>query len=89
MRAREPASFWWENEIDGFQRECCTRDSNKSSNARNYTIQYKKPRLQALFLMERKITMKLSGVPTLACVASVSSRGSSRKLGQEQKKKNE
>ena len=87
MRAREPASFWWENEIDGFQRECCTRDSNKSSNARNYTIQYKKPRLQALFLVEKKITMKLSGVPTLACVASVSSRGSSRKLGQEQKKK--
>ena len=37
--------------------------------------------------MERKITMKLSGVPTLACVASLSSRGSSRKLGQEQKKK--
>ena len=37
--------------------------------------------------MEKKITMKLSGVPTLTCVASVSSRGSSRKLGQEQKKK--
>ena len=41
MRACEPASFWWENEIDRFQRECCTRDSNKSSNARSYTFSYK------------------------------------------------
>ena len=41
VRAREPASFWWENEIDGFQHECRTRDRNKLSNARSYTIQFK------------------------------------------------
>ena len=39
------------------------------------------------FSWKKKITMKPSGVSTLACVTSVSSRGSSRKLGQEQKKK--
>ena len=33
------------------------------------------------------VTQYQPSVPNLACVASVSSRGSSRKLGQEQKKK--